>query len=77
MMPCLPRRKSAFPVKTRSLFSVLNFLMMTMIKMAMMIIKVMTMMMMMPKPVELINSLCKLNLLSFSHQSTKFRPVEG
>ena len=27
MMPYLPIRKSAFPVKTRSLFSVLNFLM--------------------------------------------------
>ena len=27
MKPCLPIRKSAFPVKTRSLFSVLNFLM--------------------------------------------------
>ena len=25
-MPCLPIRKSAFPVKTKSLFSILNFL---------------------------------------------------
>ena len=37
----------------------------------------MTMTIMMIKPVELINSLCKLNLLSFSHQRTKFRPVGG
>ena len=32
---------------------------------------------MMMKPVELIDSLSKLNLFSFAHQSTKFRPVDG
>ena len=41
----LPRRKSAFPVKTRSLFSALNFLvmvvMMTMTMMVMMMVVVM------------------------------------
>ena len=39
----LPRRKSAFPVKTRSLFSALNFLVM----MVMVVMMTMTMMVMM------------------------------
>ena len=73
MMPCLPIRNSAFPVKTKSLFSILNFLIkMIIIKMIMMT----TLMTIMMKPVELIDSLSKLNLFPFAHQSTKFRPVD-
>ena len=76
-MPCLPIRKSAFPVKTKSLFSILNFLIKMIMMMIIMITIKMIMMTMMMKPVELIDSLSKLNLFSFAHQSTKFRPVDG